>query len=928
MSMVSVKGVGKKYKLRREIRMFTNELLRRLLRRYRSEEFWALKDVSFDVEAGESLGVIGPNGSGKSTLLRVIAGVTQATEGEVSVQGRVASLLELGAGFHPYLTGRENVYLNGTILGIRKEDIDRNFDKIVEFAGIERFIDTPVKDYSSGMYVRLAFSVAIHSDPDIFLVDEVLAVGDEEFQQKCRAKIRELQQSGKTIVFVSHDLNIVNELCDRVILLREGRIIEKGSAERTINFYLQAIGRQEGIAFLKAGPLELIFNNGRFALFSGGQMLTRASGGYSSVLSRGMWYDSTAANWHVESCTDDELVATSTFTRIAISQTWRIKLEAPSGITWDVDMASGPGVEIEQRHVSLLLSQSYTKWFTELAEAEFPQIQPGDTRWVPVFQRDEHVKIMGAGTGEDNDELPSVYWEADERTPLASFLVLNSDYGLNSRVLQAVESRPDNLRELTEGKERFVSSKISIGQPMERIRTHLSKARRERMAVLRSGNLALVFEKGSFRLLLDDKEITGGFGAYSSILSRGIWVDSQTAQWRVESHSDTELVAVGTSRRIPIRQIWRIRLDGPSAVRWSVEMEVQDGVEVSRRHISLILPTEYARWFTEKESGNFPTIHPDETEWVHLTHRDEQVKFMVAAPEEKREDLPLVSVEAEMLAARVAFHVINSSYDLNSRVLQVLELHPADRAELAPGKQPFASVTIHLDRSRELIQERLSKIYRDTMVRAGNLSALFDRGKVRLLWENKEFTRARCLFASIRSGDLVDDSVQGHWHVEHVSDDEIRATGTMLRLSAVQESILRRCKDGAIEWKVALDVKEKFRIQELVLSMMLAPEYDGWATPHETGTFPPITPQTDEWTHLTKVLKPGSFAEARRADVGRDCPRTVRISFGEPCIAMAANTGYMETARVIQGVRQYPEGAGVLEPGRHEVFSVKILCKD
>jgi uncharacterized protein (DUF952 family) len=428
---------------------------------------------------------------------------------------------------------------------------------------------------------------------------------------------------------------------------------------------------------------------------------------------------------------------------------------------------------------------------------------------------------------------------------------------------------------------------------------------------------------------LDDKEITGGFGAYSSILSRGIWVDSQTAQWRVESHSDTELVAVGTSRRIPITQIWRIKLDGPSAIRWSVEMEVQDGVAVSRRHVSLILPTEYARWFTEKESGTFPTIHPDETEWIHLTHRDEQVKFMVAAPEEARTDLPLVSVEAEMLAPRVAFHIINSSYDLNSRVLQVLELHPADGAAIAPGRQPFASVTIHLDRSRELIQERLGKIYRDTMVQAGNLSALFDRGKIRLLWGNKEFTRDRCLFASIRSGDLVDDSVQGHWQVEHVSDDEIKATGTMLRLPAVQELILRRCEDGTIEWKVVLDVKEKLHIQELALSMMLAQEYDSWATSHETGGFPPIAPQSDEWTHLTKVLKPGCFAEARRADAGRDSPRTVRISLGEPWIAMAANTGSMETARVIQGVRQYPEGTGVLEPGRHEVFSANIMaCED
>ena len=924
MSALSVRNVGKRYRLRRETGMLTKELLLRLLRRYQVEGFWALEGISFDVEAGESLGIIGPNGSGKSTLLKIIAGITAATEGEVSVQGRVVSLLELGTGFHPYLTGRENVYLNGAILGIKREQIERDFDKILEFAGIDRFIDIPVKDYSSGMYVRLAFSVAIHSDPDIFLVDEVLAVGDEEFQQRCRAKIRELRDSGKTIVFVSHDLNIVNELCDRVILLQEGKIAQKGSAQSTIDFYLQSIGRQEGMAFLKAGPLELIFNNGRIALFNEGHMLTTGNGGYGSILSRGVWYDSTSANWYVESRTHNELVATGTFTRIPITQTWRIKLETPSVILWDVEMQGEPGAEVHQRHVSLLLSPSYTRWFTEVKETEFPRIDPDDILWMPVFQRDEQVKVIGATADEENAKLPSVYLETKDRAPLSSLLVLNSDYALNSRVLQTIEMRPDDHRELAADKEMFLSARICLGQPMELIRKRLKEARRDRMAILKCGNLTLIFEKGRFRLLLDDKEITKGYGAYSSIFSRGMWIDSVAAQWRVESHSDTDLVAVGTSRRIPIRQTWRIRLDSPSSIRWSVEMEVQDDTVVSRRHISLILPTEYTRWFTERESGKFPTIHPDETEWIHLSHRDEQVKFMGAVADEEQSDLPLVCLEAEMLAPRVAFHVINSSYADNSRVLQVLELHPGDHEELLPGKEPFASTIIHLGKSEELIQERLREVYRGTMVQAGNLNALFDKGKIHLLWGNKEITRDRCVFASIRSGDLWDDSVQGRWHVEHVSDAELRASGTMLRLPAVQEWILRRCEDGALDLKICLQVKEKFQIHEIDVSMMLLAEYDGWATSHETGAFPPFAPQTNGWAHSAQAFKPGAFVEARCADVHGDYPPTARLSFVEPWIAVAANADCLETARVIQGVKQYPGGSGVFEPGRYEIFSGNI----
>lgn len=190
------------------------------------ERFLALDDISFTVAAGESVGLVGPNGSGKSTLLKLIGGILSPSSGDVKVRGRVAALLELGAGFHPDLTGRENIYLNASILGLTRAETNNYFDEIVEFSGIKDFIDTQVKFYSSGMYVRLAFSVAVHVDPDILLVDEVLAVGDEPFQQKCMAKIRQFQQEGRTIVLVSHSAGQVNDVCNRAIVLEKGQIIE------------------------------------------------------------------------------------------------------------------------------------------------------------------------------------------------------------------------------------------------------------------------------------------------------------------------------------------------------------------------------------------------------------------------------------------------------------------------------------------------------------------------------------------------------------------------------------------------------------------------------------------------------------------------------------------------------------------------------
>lgn len=227
-TVIDIQQVSKRFVIRKE-----KSLKERLVNFGRSnahkEDFWALSDVDLQIESGTTVGLIGPNGSGKSTLLKTIGGIIQPTRGQVMLRGRLAALLELGAGFHPDLTGRENVYLNASILGLTRQETDRHFDAIVDFSGIEKFIDTQVKFYSSGMYVRLAFAVAVHVDPDILLVDEVLAVGDEPFQRKCLERIRSFQHEGRTIVLVTHGLDQVAEFCDRAVVLEHGRMSADGA---------------------------------------------------------------------------------------------------------------------------------------------------------------------------------------------------------------------------------------------------------------------------------------------------------------------------------------------------------------------------------------------------------------------------------------------------------------------------------------------------------------------------------------------------------------------------------------------------------------------------------------------------------------------------------------------------------------------------
>ena len=253
---ISVRGLNKSYTIAHQAQKHSTvaeamlDRVRHPFRREERETFNALQDVSFDIKKGEVVGIIGRNGAGKSTLLKILSRITEPTSGEIDIYGRLGSLLEVGTGFHPELTGRENIYLNGAILGMRRHEITRQFDAIVDFSGVEKFLDTPVKRYSSGMYVRLAFAVAAHLDSDILIVDEVLAVGDTEFQRKCLGKMQDVASVGRTVLFVSHNMGAVKSLCSRAILLRQGKLVLDGSVDDAVAAYLsylvETAGRLEG----------------------------------------------------------------------------------------------------------------------------------------------------------------------------------------------------------------------------------------------------------------------------------------------------------------------------------------------------------------------------------------------------------------------------------------------------------------------------------------------------------------------------------------------------------------------------------------------------------------------------------------------------------------------------------------------------------
>lgn len=255
MSVISIENISKKYILNHQkkkndsfkdsVSGFVKELFTSDKDLQTQEVFWALKDINFDIQQGDRVGIVGSNGAGKSTLLKILSRITEPTHGSIRMKGRLASLLEVGTGFHPELTGRENIFLNGAILGMSQNEIKKHFDAIVDFAGIEKFLDTPVKRYSSGMYVRLGFAIAAHLEPEILIVDEVLAVGDAEFQKKCLGKMRDVSSSGRTILFVSHNLTAVQGLCNKAAFLQKGQMVKYGDVSDVLHLYTQSVSKYQ-----------------------------------------------------------------------------------------------------------------------------------------------------------------------------------------------------------------------------------------------------------------------------------------------------------------------------------------------------------------------------------------------------------------------------------------------------------------------------------------------------------------------------------------------------------------------------------------------------------------------------------------------------------------------------------------------------------
>lgn len=645
-----------------------------------------LRDISFTVDPGQSLGIIGRNGSGKSTLLKVLAGVTAPSSGHVTVHGRVASLLELGAGFHPMLTGRENVYLNAGLLGMRHASVDAVFDAIVNFSGIGAFIDQPVDTYSSGMYVRIAFAVAVHANPDVFLVDEVLAVGDEAFQRQCRTKIGELREQGKTIVFVSHDLGLVHALCDRVVLLSQGAMIARESPQATITYYLRQVGQEDGIHTFRDGPVEAVFCHGRLSLFRDQVEISAPAGLHATVESLGQFHGSDGAAWTVTERRPDGMEAETLLPRLPMRMHWSLRLSGQK-LHWRFWVVCERTVEVRTLLAQLPFPAAYTRWWYGARQGDFADILPGHHDAAPVLLPEPGCQ-GGAFAPPEGAALPPLSIQFTPAHPFVDMHYLNGSYLAGTRIALIATRLPETQALLPPG--RFELGEIVLDLGMDADTFQAWQRDNALRASVQTGTLRATFATGQIVLWREDRPLTAAVHLHTQILAEQLWTMSQGLHWSQPERDGAAVCATGDSPRLPYRQHWRLEATD-AGLHFTVRLEATAPLALEEFNVALGLQAGYTHWRTESDAADFPALDPAQSGWRHVnTSYPEGTWIAATGP-----GLPGLRLRCGQETGPWRMSALNTGYTQGARVLQALRLPaPGEPLQWPAGDHLLFSGTI------------------------------------------------------------------------------------------------------------------------------------------------------------------------------------------------------------------------------------------
>ncbi len=622
------------------------------------ENFWALRDINFSVREGEVVGLIGENGAGKTTILKLIAGLLKPDRGSVYVKGKVCGLLEITAGFQPELTGEENIYLNASMFGFDREEIKKNFDKIVDFSGLGKFIYAPLKYYSQGMLVRLAFSTAIHTDPDILLIDDTFSVGDEDFQRRSLKRIFELKDEGKTIIFVTHNMSLAASFSKRGIFLRRGRILQDGPMHNIISYYMQTFGRQEGIGILENGPLRVVFNNGKLSLNYNAQPLTKGFGIYSAFKHNEQLYDSTQLEWEPVERDDTHLIFSgrSVFSPVALK--WEVSIPDKEGLKFKVEYTAGAkDARIQEHYMDFMLSNKYDKWKSDFQEGFFPEIFARNLGKTQGSAENLEAGAVGSYSQDRGSEIPAIIIKnlGNEK---AGVRFLNSGHQFLARII--------SWQEFASG----ASYSFQVGLGEDNFKKYFSA--KEEANVLHNGDLRLEIKAKKVKIFYKDNEFATIDGLSSSVQIDGVWFDAKEADWQIQKMADA-IGLILKYQRIPLQEKWSIKAQGDKVL-ISMGILKEGDIELGLHRLRFILPPSYIRWFTRQEDGVCPDLFYSHRS-VDCLQRSVEGDIIGLAQEEDKE-LPSAIFKFNDNELGNSAKLYNASLPEKARVVEIFKTFP------------------------------------------------------------------------------------------------------------------------------------------------------------------------------------------------------------------------------------------------------------
>jgi ABC-type polysaccharide/polyol phosphate transport system ATPase subunit len=823
------------------------------------EDFWALKGIDMDVYKSEAVGIIGENGAGKTTLLKVIAGMLKPDKGILKVNGRVSTLIEIGAGFQRDLTGRENIYLISSLFGLTKEEIDARYNDIVKFASIGRFINAPVKIYSHGMYMRLAFAIAIHVDPDILLVDDVFVVGDLYAQKKCLNKMFELKDKGMTFLFIFQDLEMSKRLCSRGVFLRNGEIIKDGPMDKVSSYYTETVGDKKGIAIVENGPLGIVFNNGRLILRWKDRTITRnLPSGNSTMISSDRLYVSSATDWEIqESKNKNEIVAVGKWPDININQQWKISFLNENEFIWEITIDTPEEISVERFQTLIAFLDEYKSWFTLDTEMNFPESFIHEKVWECITVNSPSDKVIGLkGSSNTVEPLPIITLEESQDNIGTICHVGNTDSEIGGRVIQYQVFFNGGKNNCVRGSYRYFSCKVRIfeAEENEKLSLYLSHTKQllQESAIIRRDFLSVFCKNNSVEIYWRNKLLTCGRGLNTIFRYQNINYSALGGCWHIFKKNDEEIIiTISWDDKPPFTQIWRLQLQSDDTIIWEIEMNIDEKIKLRNKEVELLLGRDYERWVTAEEKGNFDKLEKKGC----CVILNKYINTQIGVESINKKDgfhLPgvLFNCEDGSEAHRVSF--ISKIKEENwSTKLRYTEIDSKKNFYTLPGRCEYFKGKIRVfakdqeDNSIKQLDKRASIISRNVnlsnKLELNRLSLVFNYGQGRIFWKDIELTKGLGIYSSVFFRGLWYDSSQAFWEVQRLDKERLIAVGNWSWISLIQTWDITILDETTISWKIAREIWEDVLADREQVNIMLSDKYKKWFVNKQAhGKFPRI----------------------------------------------------------------------------------------